>query len=297
LGYSCTKLTLVVDDGYQVRYYLKDKNKDENEWVKVLPHERRAGEYELLTPRQRMEKAMADLKSITGYDGKGVWTEGPKTVVDYTDTQGQKHHQELNVYFVHADENPESPVVYEVLEDPASGEMVFTIRASNHKDIKGLNEKQAALVRQAWAYLVSADPQVMQKFWRVNKLGGTGLHKEIQSLSTNWFINSTVGLDLINPTYLTNIELVLTSLIQESYELYANQFGVSLTKDDYKYRNLPPDCQSLDGMVDASLRYKEWVKKYGNRLPVNLDPNYSLSYYQNFAGGIHPCQPQIPFEP
>jgi len=122
-----------------------------------------------------MRKAMADLASITGYDGSGLWRQGPKTVVDYTDTKGQKHHQELNVYFIHADKDAKSPVVYEVLEDPKSGEMMFTIRASNHKDIKGLNEKQAALVRQAWAYLLAADPEVMRKFWRVNHTMGIAI--------------------------------------------------------------------------------------------------------------------------
>ena len=71
---------------------------------------------------------MRDLAEITGYGGDGLWTQENPTVVDYTDTQGQRRHQELNVYSVHASQNPDSPVVYEILEDPATGEMMLTVR-------------------------------------------------------------------------------------------------------------------------------------------------------------------------
>jgi hypothetical protein len=286
--------TLVFHDGYQVRKVFDFKTKT---WRTVLPHERRGGEYEFLTPRQRMEKAMADLKYITGYDGSGIWTEGPKTVVDYTDTQGKKHHQELKVWFVHETQDPKSKVVYEVLEDPKSGEMMFTIRASNDKDIKGLNEKQAALVRQAWAYLLSADPQVMQKFWRVNKVGGVG-EKMLPMPATN---DREKGLILYNPNSLDNneIELIISILLQESYELYGGQFGWG---EGYIYTVLPPDCLNTHILNDAAERVLAWMTKYGDRLPSEiLSKLKELSWIQRYGVGEsdkgNTCQSQIHFEP
>jgi hypothetical protein len=244
-----------------------------------------------------MEKAMADLKSTTGYDGSGVWTEGPKTVVNYTDTQGKKRHQELNVYFVHADQDAKSPVVYEVLEDPKSGEMMFTIRASNHKDIKGLNEKQAALVRQAWAYLLAADPQVMQKFWRVNKVGGVG-EKILPMPATN---DREKGLILYNPNSLDNneMELIISILLQESYELYGGQFGWG---EGYIYKVLPPDCLNTHILNDAAERVLAWITKYGDGLLSEILLKLKeLSRIQRYGVGEsnkgNACQPQIPFDP
>jgi len=250
--------TLVFHDDYQVRKVFDFKTKT---WRTVLPHERRGGEYEILTPRQRMEKAMADLKNITGYDDSGIWTEGPKTVVDYTDTQGKKHHQELKVWFVHETQDPKSKVVYEVLEDPKSGEMMFTIRASNDKDLKGLNEKQAALVRQAWAYLLSADPQVMQKFWRVNKVGGVGVKPSLTFPSTNYLINGQFG--LILPKSID--ENVVHLILGESYELYAAQFGwkgATDGKGGIVYVNPPPDCLDLEPEIEAQKKTLRWLEVY-----------------------------------
>jgi len=286
--------TLVVDDGYQVRYYF---DQDKNEWIKVFPHERRAGEYELLTPRQRMEKAMADLKSITGYDGSGVWTEGPKTVVDYTDAQGKKHHQELNVYFVHANQDPQSLIVYEVLQDPETDEMMFTIRESNHKDIKGLNEQQAALVRQAWAYLLSADPQVMQKFWRVNKVGGVGVKPSLIAPGTNYLINGQFG--LILPKSID--ENVAHLILGESYELYAAQFGWKEAADGKGgiiYVNPPPDCLDLEPEIEAQKKILRWLEVYDSN--NTLFPNIrqiATAIIQGYPYLSRQCQPQIPFEP
>jgi hypothetical protein len=209
-----------------------------------------------------MKKAMADLKSITGYDGSGVWTEGPKTVVDYTDAQGKKHHQELNVYFVHANQDPQSPIVYEVLEDPETDEMMFTIRASNHKDIKGLNEQQAVLVRQAWAYLLSADPQVMQKFWRVNKVGGVGITRDLGPLgggSTNALINGNLGLILYRVAENQKgpgVEDGAALIIGEAWELLSNQFG-PLSHDRWNYTVLPPGRVSPKEMKEIKKAISE----------------------------------------
>jgi len=251
--------TLVFHDEYQVRKVFDFKTKT---WRTVLPHERRGGEYEFLTPRQRMKKAMADLKNITGYDGGGVWTEGPKTVVDYTDTQGKKHHQELKVWFVHETQDPKSKVVYEVLEDPKSGEMMLTIRASNDKDIKGLNEKQANLVRQAWAYLLSADPHVMQKFWRVNKVGGVGITRDLGPLgggSTNALINGNLGLVLYRVAENQKgpgAEDGAALIIGEAGELLSNQFG-PLSHDRWNYTVLPPGRVSPKEMKEIKKAISE----------------------------------------
>jgi hypothetical protein len=246
-----------------------------------------------------MEKAMADLKSTTGYDGSGVWTEGPKTVVNYTDTQGKKRHQELNVYFVHADQDAKSPVVYEVLEDPKSGEMMFTIRASNHKDIKGLNEKQAALVRQAWAYLVAADPEVMQKFWRVNKVGGVGsLFYIDERFSTNQLIQG-YGLILSKEGKNYSIEDISFMLLGESYELYTQLF---IQDSNGYYINPPLDCLDLFYGIDAQKRVILWLEKYGNNLPKKLHNSILMAangviYNSVFTKMSRPSEPKIPFEP
>jgi hypothetical protein len=223
-----------------------------------------------LTPRQRMEKAMADLKYITGYDGSGIWTEGPKTVVDYTDTQGKKHHQELKVWFVHETQDPKSPVVYEVLEDPKTGEMMFTIRAtSTDKDIKGLNDPQAALVRQAWAYLLSADPQVMQKFWRVNRTAGVAVGNFLQ-LSSN---DLSLRLIKFNPERLKEFPQLTTMigiLLVESNELYAAQFGYHSPNWEYYDNNLPPDCLDKNAMADSWKRSLLALEAYKNNLPLEV---------------------------
>ena len=285
---------LVYHDGYQVR---KIFDPQKNSWRDVLPHERRSGEYELLTPEQRMRKAMADLKSITGYDGSGVWTEGPKTVVDYTDAQGKKHHQELNVYFVHANQDPQSPIVYEVLQDPESKEMMFTIRASNHKDIKGLNEQQAVLVRQAWAYLLSADPQVMQKFWRVNKVGGvaTKLLPENQA-STGSLIDGKFDVIIFREgRFNDGLPVILEGLLGEGYEAYGAQYGWG---EGWKYTNYPPDCLDGNMVRDAALRTKIWLEKYGKNLPPNVKQE-ALEFTLWLIGfnTSYSCQSQIHFEP
>jgi hypothetical protein len=284
----------IAHDGYQARFVYDLQTQS---WRPILPHERRNGEYEFLTPRQRMEKAMADLKSTTGYDGSGVWTEGPKTVVNYTDTQGKKRHQELNVYFVHADQDAKSPVVYEVLEDPKSGEMMFTIRASNHQDIKGLNEKQAALVRQAWAYLLAADPQVMQKFWRVNKASGIAINPYLpqNQASTNWLMNG-IGLTIINPIIFNDpLGKLILDLLQEGYELYGAQYGWG---EGWKYTNSPPDCLDGNMVRDAVLRNNFWIESYGNNLPLNVKAealkfiHWGMDFYTSYS-----CKSQISFEP
>jgi len=265
--------TIVFHDEYQIRRVFDSQL---NSWRPILPHERRAGEYELLTPRQRMEKAMADLKSTTGYDGSGVWTQGQKTAVDYTDAQGQSHHQELNVYLVHANQNPQSPVAYEVLQDPKTGEMMFTIRASNHQDIKGLNDQQAALVRQAWAYLLAADPQVMQKFWRVNHTMGVAIGNFEQSGSNN----IAFGLILKNPLIVKELPLVLKLIVLESFELYGAQFPQD-SQGKYIFSSRPIDCLDLDIEVDAAKKGRIWFETYGNGLPGFDTIMYNTNWWIN----------------
>ncbi|GAB4401791.1 MAG: hypothetical protein Kow00123_11410 [Anaerolineales bacterium] len=294
--------TLVFHDGYQIRKYYDLEN---NRWNTILPHERKNGEYELLTPQQRMIKAMADLKRITGYDGSGVWTEGEPTVVDYTDSQGTKHHQELKVHLIHESQDPNSPVVYEVLEDPNTGEMMFTIRQAkdNPQNIQGLNEQQAELVRQAWAYLLSADPAIMQKFWRVNRTMGVG--KGIfPQLSTN---DISYGLILFNENRIDDwgdvLPILVDTIVGESYELYAAQYGWGFPpegKEGYPYTNLPPDCFNTDAIADAAQRAVRWYESYGKNLPPTIR-DLAEGVAKSWADGIkhwgNSCQPQIPFEP
>lgn len=289
--------SLLTTDGYTI---LASFDINSNTWRPILPHERKNGEYEILTPEQRMIKAMADLRGVTGYDGSGVWTEGKPTVVDYTDSQGEKHHQELKVYLVHATQDPQSPVVYEVLEDPKTGEMMFTIRQAkdNEQNIQGLNEQQAALVRQAWAYLLAADPAVMQKFWRVNKVAGVGVRYIPNLASTNWLVDGNIGLIILRNDF-SDLEGPCILISGESYELYAAEFGWG---DQYRYVNIPPDAVNKNAMLDAVLRKKSWFEKYGSYLPDFLRKAFvdSISfvskYFEETTGSV-PIQPQIPFEP
>ena len=286
---------LVADDGYQLRAILEMDDQGKPTWRQILPHERKTGEYELLTPDQRMRKAMADLEKITGYNGEGLWEKRPNTTVDYTDTQGNKHHQEVEVYFVHADQNPESPVVYEVIKDPATGEMMFTIRAAkeNQEKIKGLNEQQAALVRQAWAYLLAADPEVMRKFWRVNKVGGVGIKADDDPATTNWLIGGQVGLILFDPrSPFGGIKGTAETIVGESYELYVAEFGYG---EGYLFSSLPPDARDKNAMVDAALRYSDWITTYG--LSIGLNPRRWLEDFYEKIYGRNPITPRIPFEP
>lgn len=298
------KGTVVAHDGYQIRYTLEINDQGQPSWRHVLPHERKNGEYEILTPEQRMRKAIADLKEITGYDGSGLWEKRPNTVVDYTDTQGQKRHQEVEIYFVHASQDPKSTVVYEVIKDPATGEMMFTIRKAkeaNKENIQGLNEQQAALVRQAWAYLLAADPAVMQKFWRVNKVTGAGVNPNLNLLSTH-NLEQGVGLIIFNPHNLEKWKnkqaLILDILLTESYELYTgSQFRVGF--DNWRYiGEKPPDCLDDNAIADAAKRVLEWFERYGKSLPKDVYYD-AISVSERWLEGLNrfPCQPQIPFEP
>ncbi|MFN3821767.1 MAG: hypothetical protein ACK4OO_05485, partial [bacterium] len=282
---------LVADDGYQIMALWEPDPQGKMSWRQILPHERKAGEYELLTPEQRMKKAMADLQSVTGYNGEGYWEQRKNTVVDYTDTQGKPHHQEVEVYAVHADQDPSSPVVYEVIKDPATGEMMFTIRAAkkNQENIRGLNEQQAALVRQAWAYLLAADPEVMRKFWRVNNTLGVCINPNLPSnqASSN---RRDFGLIIINPIIFNDLlGKILTDILQESYELYGGFYGWG---EGWKYTNPPPDC--LDGNLvrDAALRVRSWLGRYGNKLSPNVfQPAKDFNEWGIDFNVSFPCQP------
>ena len=165
---------LVADDGFQIGAILTGSTQKTYEWTPILPHERRDGRAELLSPEQRVRKELAMMKEITGYDDTGLWE-------NVTDENGIPYTK------VHATQDQNSKVVYEVIldttKDPRGIPQMFTIRECDYNDetggkIVGLNDAQASLTRQAWRILETADPYVdeqdpgfLEKSWRVNKGG------------------------------------------------------------------------------------------------------------------------------
>jgi len=161
---------LVADDGFQIGAILTGSTQKTYEWTPILPHERRDGRAELLSPEQRVRKELAMMKEITGYDDTGLWEPA-------TDENGIPYTK------VHATSDPSSEVVYEMIQDERGNPQMFTIRECDYNDetggkIVGLNDAQASLTRQAWRILETADPYVdeqdpgfLEKSWRVNKGG------------------------------------------------------------------------------------------------------------------------------
>lgn len=213
-----------------------------------------------------MRKAMKDLESVTGYNGDGFWEKKQNTVVDYTDTQGTRRRKEVEIYFVHASSDPKSPVVYEVIKDPATGEMMFTLRKAkdNTENIKGLDEQQAATIRQAWAYLLAADPEVMQKFWRVNSAAGVSTG-DFPQLSTNDISRHLIKFNPERLKEFSTFPTIVGVLIVEAEELYAAQFGY--TGHNWQYINIPPNCLDKNAMADSWKRALQWLNVYGKNLP------------------------------
>ena len=286
----------VAQDGFQITAYYDWKT---GEWTKILPHERRDGRAELLTPRQRMEEAMKETGSeaYTGYFGQGAWEEKNYT---FTDSDGKKYN--VKYYLVHETDDPKSPVGYEVIEGK-SGEMVFTVRRSENKIIEGLDEKQAALVRQAWALLEAADPQIMTKFWRVNKVGGVGIGN-IPNLFSSHTNLEGFGIMIFNPkrinSYGDNTAAMIVVILGEGYELLTtSQFYISSSTNNWQYiEDKPLDCLDNNAVADAAKRQLAWYKKYGHNLPtqVNTDAYDMAKSWLNLLK-LFPCQSRIPFKP
>ena len=154
------------------------------------------------------------------------------------------------------------------------------------------------MVRQAWAYLLAADPQVMQKFWRVNKDSGIAINPSLpqNQASTNWLMDGKFGLTIINPIIFNDpLGKLVLDLLQEGYELYGSQYGWG---EGWKYTNPPPDCLDGNMVRDAALRNNFWIESYGNNLPLNVKAEalkfmrWGMDFYTSYS-----CKSQIPFEP
>jgi hypothetical protein len=137
----------------------------------------------------------------------------------------------------------------------------------------------------------------MQKFWRVNKVGGVATKPLPENqASTGWYIDGKFDVIIFREgRFNDGLPVILEGILGEGYESYGAQYGWG---EGWRYTNSPPDC--LDGNLirDAALRTKIWLEKYGKNLPSSVKQEaLEFTLWLIDFNTSYSCQPRIPFVP
>lgn len=293
---------IVAHDGYQIQGVLL-LNNTPIQWERIYPYNRRDGQYELLNPRERVRKAIAEeLAEKTG---------NPKITEDWGEPQEitvEVNNQEVKLKVYQLSSSSSSKIFYEVIEDPNSGEMLVIIRQTDeNKGIKGLNENQRNQIIKALAYLLSADPDIMTKMWREGKVVAIGLKElPLNQASTNELINRRVGLILLGEESIEigirnwGLGFLLYVLLAEHYELTTGQHGYDEAYQ-LRFHNGYPPCISNNLIHDAAAKTERWLEEYAPEAPPYSTAREIAKQIQNSVplppDYLSTCENNVPFTP
>lgn len=251
---------LVADDGYQVRaVYEKKKDGEEMDWRPILPHERKEGEYEILTPEQRINAILKEYGQKYGL----------------LNSDGSPKKEAFKILY----NNRGEPAVLLLVEGKNGAPEQYGLNPT-------LNNPQ--MFEKAWNRLVEIDPDIADILTRVYGLKIIGGDLDVGFVDGREFYNASYsqGEVQINEKQIKHPSLpVAMFLILVETRAMAHDAGylVNGTGKPYWARALYDDPEKDKGNpgVDKGNFVLEWIKR--NRLRLTKEEIITLTDIANFV--------------
>jgi len=256
---------VVVDDGYQVQFRWSEDEADTygKGWRKILPHERRGGEYELLTPEQR-------IKAIAKQYG---------TQYGFTNPDGSIKQEAVKILY----DAQGKPAVLLLVEGKNGAPEQYGLSPA-------LNNPQ--IFEKAWQRLNEVDPDIASLLTRVYGLkliGGDLGTEELTFSHGREFYMSSLSPDKveINELNMKNPSLTYAMfVILDETRAIAHDYGLLSTDSTLPYwaRSLDPNSG-----VDKGNFVLRWIEENKSRLTsqeikdLTEDSNFVIKWYEQNA--------------